>query len=134
MSLVSGAKAILEGFGDSPPPQEVAQARANVCLSGGTDKDGNPTKCPNNHTGGWSITTKASQIIHAQRQRKLELKLAVDGETSLGICKVCKCYLPLKVWYGIETIYEHTPDSTLADFPSFCWIKKGCQSLKTTTP
>lgn len=128
MSLVSGAKAILEGFGEDPPPQEIAQARSDICtgrLSG--------VPCPHNHTGGWSITTKASQIIHAQRQRKLELALAVEGEASLGVCKVCRCYLPLKIWYHIATIHDHTPDSTLNEFPSFCWIKKGCQSL-TTTP
>jgi hypothetical protein len=129
MSIVSGAKAIYEGFGDSPPPQEVAQARSDVCtgrLSG--------TPCKYNHTGGWSITTKAAQVIHSQRQRKLELKLSVDGEDALGVCKVCRCYLPLKIWYDIERIYEHTTDSTLASFPDFCWIKKACQSLKTTTP
>ncbi len=130
MSLVNGAKAIYEGFGESPPPQEVAQARSDVCTG-----RLNGTKCPHNHTGGWSITAKASEIIHAQRQRKLELKLAVDGEETLGVCKVCRCYLPLKVWYDSQTIFEHTTDSTLANFPDFCWIKKACQSLKpTTTP
>ena len=127
MSLVNGAKAIIEGFGENPPPQEVAQARSDICtgrLSG--------VPCPNNHTGGFSLTATASQVIHAQRQRKLELNLAVEGEGSLGVCKVCKCYLPLKIWYHIATINDHTPDSTLANFPSFCWIKQGCQPLNHT--
>lgn len=118
MSLVNGVKAILEGFGESPPSQEVAQARSDICtgrLSG--------TKCPNNHQGGFSLTTKAAQVIHAQRQRKLELKLAADGESSLGVCKVCGCYLPLKVWYDSQTITNHTSDEQFAKFPSFCWIK-----------
>lgn len=127
MSFISGAQAILEGFGEAPPSQEVAQTRANSCLHGDSGK-----KCPFNHTGGFSITAKASQVIHAQRQRKLELKLAVDGEESLGVCKVCSCFLPLKIWYDIETIYGHTEDATLAKFPDHCWIKQECSQLTTT--
>lgn len=118
MSLANGISAVLEGFGVAPPPQEVAQARSDVCtgrLSG--------VPCPYNHTGGFSLTATASQIIHAQRQRKLELKLAVDGEESLGICKLCGCYLKLKVFFDADTIRNHTTDEAFAKFPSFCWIK-----------
>lgn len=125
MSLANGIEALLEGFGRQPPPQEVAQARSDVCtgrLSG--------VPCAYNHLGGFSLTAKASAIIHAQRQRKLELKLAVDGEAALGICKGCGCYLPLKVWYDSETILRHTTDETFSKFPPHCWIKH----LKTPQP
>lgn len=127
MSIINGAHAILEGFGEAPPSQEVGQSRADSCIRGN-----NGNKCPFNHTGAFSITAKASQIIHAQRQRKLELKLTVDGEASLGVCKICSCFLPLKVWYDIKTIYDHTEDATLAKFPDWCWIKRECSQLKTT--
>ena len=131
MSIANGIEAICEGFGKAPPPQDVAQARADICtgrLSG--------VPCPHNHKGAFSITAKAAQIIHAQRQRKLELKLAVEGESSLGVCHVCGCALPLKIWFDTETLYNHTDDSTLARFPDFCWLKKECSQLKTpqTTP
>jgi len=118
MSLVNGIEAILEGFGANPPSQDTAQDRSDVC-TGRTS--GVP--CPNNHRGGFSLTAQASAIIHVQRQRKLDLKLNVDGEESLGICKVCGCYLPLKVWYDSETISSHTTDETFSRFPDFCWIK-----------
>lgn len=125
MSIVNGAQAILEGFGEDPPPQDVAQGRADICtgrLSG--------VPCPHNHQGGFSLTAQASAFIHAQRQRKLELKLAVEGESALGVCKVCKCFLPLKVWYSTRVIYDHTEDATIAKFPPFCWIKKELNTLK----
>lgn len=118
MSIINGIEAILEGFGRNPPAQEIAQNRADVCngkISG--------IPCPYNHRGGFSLTAKAAQIIHAQRQRKLELKLVVEGEQSLGVCKVCGCYLPLKVWFDSETIRNHTTDETFAKFPDYCWIK-----------
>lgn len=126
MSIINGAEAILHGFGKQPPPQESAQARADICsgrLSG--------TPCPNNHKGSFSLTAQASAIIHAQRQRKLELKLAVEGEESIGVCRICGCYLPLKVWFDTATIYEYTTDYTLEKFPSFCWIKQECNNHKT---
>lgn len=125
MSLASGIDAILEGFGRNPPSQEVAQNRADICdgrLSG--------VPCPYHHKGSFSLTAQASAIIHTQRQRKLELKLAVDGEDALGVCKVCKCYLPLKIWYDSETITRHTTDETFSKFPPHCWIKR----LKTPQP
>ena len=125
MSAISGIEAILEGFGKHPPSQETAQNRADICTG-----RINGVPCPNNHKGGFSLTAQASSVIHAQRQRKLDLKLSVDGEGALGVCKVCKCYLPLKVWFDTQTIYNHTTDETLAQFPDFCWVKQECNHLK----
>jgi hypothetical protein len=102
MSIINGIDALCEGFGKSPPPQDVAQARADICTG-----RLNGTPCPNNHRGTFSLTAKAAQIIHAQRQRKLQLELRVDGEESLGVCKTCGCYLPLKVFFDTETIKPH---------------------------
>ena len=127
MDIINGVEAILHGFGRNPPPQEVAQDRSDICtgrLSG--------VPCPNNHKGSFSLTAQASSIIHAQRQRKLELKLAVEGESSLGVCRTCGCYLPLKVWFDSQTILDYTTDFTIAKFPDFCWIKKECHKLTTT--
>lgn len=131
MSIINGAEAILDGFGKSPPSQELAQERADSCLKGAPpDQNTGSKKCPYNHLGGFSITAKASELIHAQREKKLALKLRVEDEEGLGVCKVCKCFLPLKVFYDIETIYGHTEDSVLASFPDWCWIKRECQKLQ----
>lgn len=120
MGLIDGAKALLEGFGETPPPQEVAQARSDVCTGG---LNGN--KCAANYLGGWAISDKIAQALHAQRQRKLELKLTVEREERLGTCEICRCWLPLKVWYDEGTILGHTTDSTLATMKETnpkCWI------------
>lgn len=116
---INGAAALLEGFGDSPPSQEVAQSRANACLHG---EEGNP--CRFNHRGGFSLTALASSIIHAQRQKKLELNLRVEGEENLGVCRVCSCYMPLKVWLSTKILFDHTDDSAIQRFPDWCQIKK----------
>jgi len=127
-----GAEALLAGFGKTPQSKEVAQARADVCLHSGKDKEGNPAKCPHNHLGGWSITTEASRILQAQREKKHQLNLRVDGEEGLGVCRICKCFLPLKVFYDWESIYSHTTDEMFNQFknqwPS-CWMVK---ELNTT--
>lgn len=124
MSIINGSQALMEGFGEDPPPQDVAQNRADICTGRVSS-----VPCAYNHQGTFSLTSKIAAFIHAQRQRKLELKLSVDGEGSLGICKVCKCYLPLKVWYSSRVIYEYTEDSTIAKFPDFCWIKRELEQL-----
>jgi hypothetical protein len=121
--VINGAEALLDGFGKAPPPQEVAQARADVCLHSG--KDG--THCPHNHVGKWSATAEVGRVIQAQREKKLHLKLRVDGEEGLGICKICSCPVFLKVFYDWQTIYGHTTDEQFAAFRSkwpACWMIK----------
>lgn len=121
--LTNGAEALLEGFGKTPPSKEVAQARADVCLHSG--KDG--THCPHNHVGGWTVTTAIGAVIQAQREKKHQLKLAVDGEEGLGVCKICRCPMFLKIFYDWDTIYSHTTDDKFREFrekwPS-CWMVK----------
>ncbi len=128
---VNGAKAILESFGDDAPPKEVAQARADVCLHSGPE--GKP--CPHLHSGAWSATAEIGRVIQAQREKKLELNLRVEGEEGLGICRICKCPMFLKVFFSWPTIYGHTTDETFAQFrekwPS-CWMVKELDQHNTT--
>lgn len=122
MGLVNGAHALLDGFGEAPPAQEVTQARADCCsgrLSG--------IPCPHNHRGGWNFTAKMAAAIHVQRQRKLQLRLGVEGEDQLGMCKICGCFLPLKVHWNEEQIYSHTSDEDFAKFSTAwpqCWMNQ----------
>lgn len=115
-----GAKAIVDGFGKSPPPRELAQKRSDICTKG--FEGGKP--CPYNYLGAWSITSRIAEMIHKQREIKLQLKLQVDGEEKLGVCEVCGCPMMLKVWYDAETIWNHTSDAAYSKYPSWCWLQK----------
>jgi hypothetical protein len=120
MGLLDGAKAILDGFGEAPPSHGVAQARADICSG---RLSGRP--CPANHRGGWIVTDKIAQVIRAQRERKLELNLRVEGEELLGQCTACRCPLFLKVFYDEETIYSYTPDTVfdkMKEANEACWM------------
>lgn len=127
MGLINGAHALMDGFGEAPPAQEVAQARADVCRFSGRDNEGKPCGCPHNHLGGWNFTAKMAAAIHVQRERKLQLRLRVEGEEQLGMCKLCGCFLPLKVFWSEEGIYSHTSDQDFAKFAAAwpqCWMNE----------
>lgn len=129
MSIINGIATLADGFSKPPPPQEVCQSRANVCLFSGPPDEhiGTPTKCPFNHRGAISVTTAIAAAIHAARQRKLELNLRVEGEEGLGVCKLCGCDLKTKVFWDAESIYSHTTDSTFERFRSEwpkCWMNQ----------
>lgn len=129
---LNGAEALLDGFGRTPADQETAQKRANVCLHGG--KDGSP--CPHNSLGAWTITTALARVIQAQREKKHELKLRVDGEEGLGVCKLCRCPLFIKVFYDWDTIYGHTSDEQFAVFREkwpACWMLQELNQHQKTT-
>lgn len=126
---IKGAIAIVDGFGKEPPSQEVAQARANACLTG---MDGQ--KCRYNYLGGWIVNTNVAMAIHKMRELKNQMKLEVQNEQKLGTCEICKCVLPLKVWYDFETIFSHTTDETFLKFPPWCWMKQEWLQRKQQTP
>ena len=120
MDLVNGAAALLDGFGKSPPSPDVAQGRSDVCTGRLTG-----VPCPHNYQGFWRITEQAGRVLHAQREKKLELSLKTEGEDKLGQCRLCNCPLLLKVWYDWETIYNHTTDETFAKIrlnKPDCWL------------
>lgn len=128
--LMHGAMAIADGFGDDPPPQEVAEARAKTCLEG---KDGG--RCPFNNMGTWIIPMHIGQALHKMREIKLKKKLTVSNEDKLGVCSVCACSLSFKVHYQFQAIFDHTPDHKFLQFPAWCWIFKEYQEhIKTLNP
>lgn len=78
-------------------------------------------------SGGWTVTTAVGAVIQAQREKKHQLKLRVDGEESLGICTICRCPLFLKVFYDWDTVYGHTTDDKFREFREkwpACWMVK----------
>lgn len=117
--IAGGARILADWIGEGlvPVKPEVAQARADICI-----------ECPKNTTGNFvvsKITKSIAEAIHEQMRVKHDLGLAVNGEEKLNVCNVCLCVNRLKVWAPLPTILEHTSDEVMAEFPEWCWIKKG---------
>ena len=54
----------------------------------------------------------------------------------MGICKICRCPMFLKVFYDWDTIYSHTTDETFQQFKDkwpVCWMLKELNNHNTKT-
>jgi hypothetical protein len=88
-------------------PQEEAERRASVCLTGA---QGRP--CPNNQYVDGCLGCKgAAKVIQAITGKKTTSK-----DSQLHACTACGCLLKIKVHLPLDTI--HVDESRL---PSFCW-------------
>lgn len=104
-------------------PQEVADARGLICTAGGP---GN-TRCPMNGQGDWKqlFTAPAAELIKNQLAAKSSMKLATKYDSTLGVCEVCACPLPLKVWSPLEFALRKMSKETKDKLPEWCWMKIG---------
>lgn len=103
------------GSGGKPVPKEQAEKRSVYCLT-----------CPKNVAPlWWEKMTKdpIAQAMKTQLELKHSMDMSVSNEDKLGICRVCGCCLPLKVFVSLKHIQEHTPDDVMKSFPAWCWIK-----------
>jgi hypothetical protein len=135
--LLRSAKAVAQGAsiladwvgeGGSPVDQSLAQKRADACLQGAKDKDGNPMPCPHNREGHavmkWTVLL--AKAVHDQRREKLRLALRVNGEENLHTCDICLCSLALKVFVPFKTIADRTTDVQWKEFEQvpWCWMNE----------
>lgn len=102
------------GHDGIPVPDERAQSRAAICLG-----------CPENREPRWWELAKGgvARAIKKHLEVKYSLGLQVEGEGSLGICRVCRCCLPLKVHVPIQHVSNHIADDMWETFPAFCWVR-----------
>lgn len=114
------------GEGGIPVAQELAQQRADVCIKGDRDKDGNPMRCRFNQEGHFvaKLTAFIAKAIHDQRREKLRMGLRVNGEENLQTCACCSCHLALKVHVSYDVIAARTLEPEWKQFPAFCWMLK----------
>lgn len=98
----------------------VAQAtqRAMVCAD-----------CKNgNQLAGWRdfLTVSGADALRKYLAWKNQKALSTPLDGQLGVCKACKCYLPLKVWTPLEhiagTMKKEHWDALLKLNP-VCWIR-----------
>lgn len=98
------------GSGGICVSQEVAQARANVCL-----------KCPMN-----SDTHAFTEGVAAAIKDHLEFKnsqgLRVEGEKSLHTCKICLCANRLKIWCPLDLLERRMTEDERGMYPTECWL------------
>lgn len=106
------------GSGAQTVDPELAQARANICLT-----------CPLNVKEN-RITAAMAAAIKKQLEIKARLRLRVSGEKSLLGCAACGCATRLKIWVPLERILPD-PDE-LKNFDPNCWLlhesSADCQS------
>lgn len=125
----AGGRVLIKWLGDGakPVPIEIAQRRANVCLSGAPE--GKP--CPHNRDGHslLQLTANTVRAIAEQMNVREHLRLRVEGEENIHSCAICRCPLKLKIHVPIETILSHTDDETLMAMPQYCWMKTEQQTL-----
>lgn len=116
VKLADGAATLAEwlGEGATPVTQELAQARANVCLS-----------CPANaRKTMWSwLSVPVANTVLSWMKHKSQLKLEVKGEESLGTCSACLCSIPVKIWCPLTHIRSHMDNRVLEQLPDKCWVK-----------
>lgn len=101
------------GADKKPVPEQQAHRRAAVCAV-----------CPQNVTKGWRdwLTAPVAFGIHKYIEAKNNLKLTTPSDDMLGVCKVCRCHLPLKVHVPLKYIVENTDEETFAELDSKCWV------------
>lgn len=86
-------------------------------------------KCTQNTAPNWwakNFRNPIAKVITSQLklQAETDVKLPVDLEKVVNMCRICGCCLKLKVWTPIEHIANHTTTEQLEQYPDFCWIKK----------
>lgn len=118
-AVVAGSKSwswMLSGDGYCVQ-RERALERAQVCLT-----------CPHNDVKGGmvkyflSVTAKALQAAAGVLRDVRGCQTPHDEK--LGVCDVCSCPLPSKIWFPIEIIEKEMPAGVWPNLPDFCWLKK----------
>lgn len=98
------------GEGGKPVSRELAQARADICLS-----------CPLNQKLETALHRTVTAAIKTQIELKNQMKLSVEGEEKLHICAGCDCVLKLKIHVPMSFVKATTDREELAEQ---CWIRQ----------
>lgn len=120
-TITSGVRILASWVGKNAVPvrPELADKRARICAG-----------CHFNKPLKWSDYVKAgiakALLSAARLKNKCGYRTASDRK--LRECKICLCFLRLKVWCPIKFIEEELSSKDLAAFPAHCWIRKETDS------
>lgn len=122
---LQGVKVLKAWLGDGGEPVHPAQAntRGFACVG-----------CPENKEVQWSDFIKsgiAEIILDAERLRH-DSNFQTINDEELGQCRICLCYLKLKVWCPLDYIEKETTEEDLRAFPARCWIRKEIEEHERT--
>lgn len=101
------------GEGAAPVSRQQAQERADKCF-----------QCPFNHHEGNTGKELLPSIVIRRVEAKNKMKLFVENEWKISTCKLCGCYLPLKIHVPIIHIRQYTPQSIIdgiSERKPDCW-------------
>jgi hypothetical protein len=105
-----GLKALSSWFGKGWVSQEVAEARASVCVNCNLNLDLNCASC--------KAGSFAAQLARLVGNKKTSLDAKLDH------CDACGCALKLKVWAPTSVVLSNTTPATMSQLPEACWIRK----------
>lgn len=108
------------GAGGVPVSQEVADSRAQSCITGNGGK-----RCPHNTAPLWweHATGSIAQAIRDMLSIKNEVAMEVKGEEQLHMCRQCGCALRLKVWAPMSHVRKILDQETISKLPRWCWMR-----------
>ena len=115
MQMAGGVQAVSEWLGNGmiPVNQHEAEYRGATCR-----------KCPRNITDEKSLGTIRKRVASAIKRHveaKKALRLEVYKEEALGMCGVCGCWMPLKIWVPSSIVKKRTKD--FSKYPVDCWLR-----------
>lgn len=113
--VLTGTKAIASWLLQGKEGEDVAKARAEVCLLCSYNKDVS-AGCRSCKKG---VLAKLKEIVTQTLQGE-----ASPWEQGLGACEVCGCSLRLKIRTKHDVIKKNMPDAQMRALPPRCWIIK----------
>jgi hypothetical protein len=116
-SVAAGGSVLVEWLRDGAEavPKELATKRAAVCA-----------ECPKNGKGDFTrwFTVPVSEAIHAEIERKNQMRLSTPFDDRIEVCEACLCPLKLKVHMPINRIRDNLPAESHRDLDPSCWIPR----------
>lgn len=122
--VVAGVKAVALWLGDGlkPVSQELAEARAGICVA-----------CPLNGDPNFieRLSAIGAEEIRTMMAIRSDMALKTSHDAKLHTCTACSCHLPLKVFCPLDHITATMSPEVRSGLHKDCWIKLESESLAT---